>query len=129
MNVAAIAIACILVTALVKVIEPSSREIGFMLSAAAVVIILLSLTEDISEIISNLLGIVDRTGISSNTVMLAVKVLGISYLCEFCSNSCRDAGESALGSVVELSGKISIVVVCLPIVTALVETVVKILES
>lgn len=43
-----------------------------------------------------------------------LKILGISYSAEFSSSLCKDSGHEALGTQVELFAKLTIVVLCLP---------------
>lgn len=59
-----------------------------------------------------------------NTVL---KILGIAYLASFCSEICRDAGENSLASKVEFSGKILILVLAIPILMAVLQSILKIM--
>ena len=54
---------------------------------------------------------------------LLLKIIGITYLSEFSADLCRDAGANTLASQIELFGKLSILVLCMPIMTSLLETV------
>lgn len=54
---------------------------------------------------------------------LLLKIIGITYLAEFSSNLCRDAGANTMASQIELFGKLSILVLCMPIMTSLLQTV------
>ena len=54
---------------------------------------------------------------------LLFKMIGITYLCEFCSGICKDAGYQAIGSQVEIFGKISILLAGVPILMTLLETI------
>lgn len=54
---------------------------------------------------------------------LLLKIIGITYLSELSSDLCKDAGASAVASQIELFGKLSILVLCMPIVTSLLETI------
>ncbi len=54
---------------------------------------------------------------------LLIKIIGITYLAEFSADLCKDAGANALASQIELFGKLSILVLCIPIMTSLLETV------
>ena len=51
-----------------------------------------------------------------------MKMTGITYIAEFASGICKDAGYGALGSQIEIFGKLSILAVSMPIVLALLET-------
>lgn len=54
---------------------------------------------------------------------LLFKMIGITYLCEFCSSVCRDAGYQAIGSQIEIFGKITILLAGIPILMTLLETI------
>ena len=51
-----------------------------------------------------------------------VKMTGITYIVEFSSGICRDAGYGAVGTQIEIFGKLSILAVSMPVVLALMET-------
>ena len=51
-----------------------------------------------------------------------LKMVGITYIAEFASGICKDAGFSALGTQIEMFGKLSILAVSAPVVLALLET-------
>ena len=54
---------------------------------------------------------------------LLFKMIGITYLCEFCSSICKDAGYQSIGSQVEIFGKITILLAGVPILMTLLETI------
>lgn len=54
---------------------------------------------------------------------ILLKITGITYLADFSSNMCKDAGYSAIASQIEIFGKISILAISSPIILALVETI------
>ena len=59
-----------------------------------------------------------------NTVF---KILGIAYLASFCAEICRDAGEGNIASKVEFAGKILILVLSMPILMAVLQSILKIM--
>ena len=54
---------------------------------------------------------------------ILLKVIGITYLAEFSCALGKDAGANTLASQIELFGKLSILVLCMPIMTSLLETI------
>lgn len=54
---------------------------------------------------------------------LLLKVVGITWICEFVAGICRDSGFSAVASQVELLGKIAILFAGMPVFLALAETI------
>ena len=55
---------------------------------------------------------------------LLMKMIGVTYLSEFASSLCRDAGYSAVAGQIELVGKLTILTIGMPIVMALFELMV-----
>lgn len=62
--------------------------------------------------------------ISINSVYLTalMKMIGITYIAEFASGICKDAGYGSIGTQIEIFGKLSILAVSMPILLALLET-------
>lgn len=62
--------------------------------------------------------------IQINTVYIGalMKMVGITYIAEFASGICKDAGYGSLGSQIEIFGKLSILAVSMPVMLALMET-------
>lgn len=62
--------------------------------------------------------------IKINSVYLStlVKMIGITYVAEFAAGICKDAGYGAMGSQIEIFGKLSVLAVSMPILLALLET-------
>jgi stage III sporulation protein AD len=54
---------------------------------------------------------------------ILLKMVGVTYLADFTSNLCKDAGYSAIAGQVEFFGKISLLTLSLPVLTALLETI------
>lgn len=61
---------------------------------------------------------------SENTYFrILLKVIGITYICEFCSGICRDAGYSSIAGQIEIFGKLSVLAAGMPIVLAIIESI------
>lgn len=56
-------------------------------------------------------------------IVLMLKMIGVTYLSEFASSLCRDAGYSAVAGQIELVGKLTIISIGMPILFALFETI------
>lgn len=59
----------------------------------------------------------------SSYFVILLKMIGITYLAEISSDLCRDAGANALASQMELFGKLSILALGMPVLTALLESI------
>lgn len=56
-------------------------------------------------------------------IQLLLKIIGISYISEFCGGMCQDAGYHALGKQVEIAGKFCVLLTGLPIFFTLIDTI------
>ena len=68
-----------------------------------------------------------KTNINNDFLIILIKITGIAILTEFAVSICKDAGESAIASKVDVGGKILIISLSIPIINALIDTIVKIL--
>ena len=64
----------------------------------------------------------DQIGISEVYLTALLKMAGITYIAEFASGICRDAGYGAMGTQIEIFAKLSILAVRMPVLLALLET-------
>lgn len=54
---------------------------------------------------------------------ILLKVIGITYICEFCAGICKDAGYSSVAGQVEIFGKLSVLASGMPILMAIIESI------
>lgn len=103
-------------------------ETGALIVAliAGVVIFLMVFTK-ISLVVRVLEDMSRKAGINEFYLALLFKMVGIAYLTEFGAQLCRDAGENAIASRVELAGKVLIILIAVPILIAILELVVRLL--
>ena len=76
----------------------------------------------ISVVISFITEMLDMVAIEETYYLQLLKMLGVAYVAEFSSSICKDAGQQSVAGMVELFGKISIVVLSIPGLVFLVET-------
>ncbi len=67
------------------------------------------------------------TSVNGQFLGILLKITGIAFLTEFAVSVCKDSGETAIASKVDLGGKVIIIAISIPIISSLLETVVKIL--
>lgn len=56
-------------------------------------------------------------------IQLLLKIVGISYISEFCSGMCQDAGYGALGKQIEMAGKFCVLLLGMPVFLTLIDTI------
>lgn len=52
-----------------------------------------------------------------------LKVVGITYICEFCAGICKDAGYASIAGQIEVLGKLTVMFAGLPIIFAVIEQI------
>lgn len=117
-------VAVLLITILKSVKKDDFALIVTIIAAVILFTLVLVKLESITILLESL---VQKSGINKEYLTLLLKVTGISYVIELATNICKDAGNSAIASKVEMLGKISIVVLTIPIITSVISTVLNIL--
>ncbi|MBM7681587.1 stage III sporulation protein AD [Pullulanibacillus pueri] len=77
----------------------------------------------INEIITMLQRLAVNAHLDLVYVKTILKIIGVAYIAEFGVQIARDAGQGALASKIELAGKILILVMAIPIITAIIKAV------
>ena len=108
-------------TLLSLLIKDKAPKISFAVSAVCGVLILSSVIDDISEIVSFANGVSSFSG--SEIFSLLLKATGLAYIVDFASDLCRDAGETGNAKRLENAGKIAILALSLPVITGLFDKV------
>lgn len=120
MNPFAVCAFAVAATGAIIVIRRTNSEIALVASAVAGVLVFSYILGGILPFFDFIKGLANDNGLSAYfTIML--KALGISACCRIGSEICRDSGENALASKVELAGKVGIVILSLPLVKQLLE--------
>lgn len=60
---------------------------------------------------------------TENYLSILLKVIGITYICEFSAGICKDAGYQAVAGQIEVLGKLSVMFAGLPILLAVIEQI------
>ena len=114
---------------LIIIIKQYRPEFAIYISIlAGIGIILLSL-DKISNIINLLQQICNKSGVNSKFLEILLKMTGIAILSEFAIRICKDSGEEAISSKVELGSKAIIISMSIPIIYNLLEVILKILPN
>ena len=117
------------ITALIIIIilKQYKPEFAVYISIIAGIIILLMSMGKISAIITVLSNLSSKVGAGSQFLKILLKTTGIAILTEFAVSICKDSGETAVASKIDLGGKIIIVSISIPIITALLELIISIM--
>ena len=121
-----IAIIALIIIILLKQYRP---EFTIYISLVAGILIMFLIMDKLGGIIDLLKSLTNKTQINSQFLLLLIKITGIAFLAEFATSICKDSGETAIASKVELGSKIVIISMSVPIISSLLETILKILPT
>jgi stage III sporulation protein AD len=102
-------------------------DVAMLIIMAAGVLIFLFCLSELGQILNFLKYMSEKAGIEMVYLGIILKILAISYLASFTSEICKDAGAGSLASKVEFAGKIFILVLAIPILMAVLDSILQIL--
>ncbi|QKS73215.1 stage III sporulation protein AD [Paenalkalicoccus suaedae] len=120
---------CLASTMFILLIREKTPVFAVLLTVATGVLVLLQLMEPVrivAEFMMNLSKQVDLQAVYLDQIL---KIIGIAYLAEFAAQIAQDAGQGAMAKKIELTGKLSILLLALPILSYLIETVLTLLPT
>lgn len=114
----------LIVIMLLKQYKP---EFVIYVSLLTGVIILTLVIDKLSGVVNIITNLSNQAGINNQFLLILIKITGIAFLTEFAVSICKDSGESAIASKIDFGGKILIIAMSIPIISSLLEMIIKIL--
>ncbi len=123
MDVVQIGILGIAGTLLAVQFKSGKSEYGIYIGAALSLAIFFFILGKLEVMIEAVKAIGTYIQMDSIYIGTLVKMLGVTYIAEFSSNICKDAGYQTIAKQIEIFGKLAILVMSMPILTALLEAI------
>lgn len=119
-----IALIALIIIIMLKQYRP---EYAVFISILTGVLILFLVKDRLTGVINLIQSIQGKFSINTQFIALLIKITGIAFLSEFAVSICKDSGEAAIASKIELGSKIIIISMSIPIISSLLEIILKIL--
>ena len=103
-------------------LKESKPEYSVYLSFAVGICILGYAVEKLSYLFESIKKIQEFLPVDEKYVLVLLKMTGATYIGQFSSSICKDAGYAAIAGQIELFVKLYLMVLSLPVLLALVET-------
>lgn len=103
--------------------KSQKSEYGLYIGLALSILIFGFVVGQIEAVMGQLGILTQYLGESQNYLGILLKVVGITYICEFSAGICKDAGFSSVSDQIEILGKLSVMFAGLPILFAVVEQI------
>lgn len=112
---------------IIMTLKQNKPEFVIYIELIAGVIILSLCFDKITAVVNYIYEISSKVKLSNRFIGIMLKITGIAILAEFATSICIDAGEKAIASKIEIGSKVLIVTTSLPIISSLLEIVLKVL--
>ena len=112
------------VTAVASVLLKQTKpELSFAVTVTGVIVILLFIVDSLENTILAFSSIAEISGVDTGLLKILIKIIGVGYLTEFGAGILNDFGSNAVADKVVLGGKITVIVLALPILEGLLDLV------
>ena len=98
-------------------------EYGFLINLAAGIFLFFCIVGKLEVFIRAVEQIQSFLTLDTEYIAIMLKMVGITYIAQFSSGICKDAGYQAIAAQIEIFGKLAILVVGMPVLLALLETI------
>ncbi|NLF45933.1 MAG: stage III sporulation protein AD [Syntrophomonadaceae bacterium] len=129
MEIAQIVGLALLTTVMLLILRQEKPVMAVLLSIIFAVVIFTFLMDKMAAIIEVLKELTRRAEINYFFFTTILKILGVAYLAEFAASICMDAGEMAIAKKVEFAAKIIIGVLAIPIIVAILESLLELMPG
>jgi stage III sporulation protein AD len=119
-QIVAISIIAVILVVLIRQYRP---EIALQISVVTGLLIFLLIIFKLASVLEELQMFSRQIDIDLIYISTIFRIVGIAYIAEFGAQVCKDAGENAIASKIELAGKVIILVLAVPILMALMDLI------
>lgn len=123
---AGLSIVCTVICILLKQYKP---ELAMLVSVMCGVVICGFLISYLTPVFDTIKRLLTLANVNGEYIKAMIKALGVCYVTQLASDSCADAGQTAIASKVELCGKVFIVLISLPIFENIVAIAVELMKG
>lgn len=117
------------ITAITSVLLKNTKpEISFVITLGGIIIILLLIVDSLQDTLEVFHSLAEMTGVKNGLLKILLKIVGVGYITEFGAGVLSDFGSNSIADKVVLGGKITIILLSLPILESLISIVKSFLE-
>ncbi|MCI8835465.1 MAG: stage III sporulation protein AD [Ruminococcus sp.] len=123
MTVLQIGIVGVLGTLLAVQFKSGKAEYGIYMSVAVSILLFTCMIDRLRFFVDTVGQISRYIRVDTGYIAAMLKMVGVTYIAEFCSGICKDAGYQTIATQVEIFSKLTILALGMPILLALLETI------
>lgn len=117
------------ITTITSVLLKSTKpELSFAVTVTGIIVILLFVIEALQNTLAIFSTLAQMTGMNNGLLKILIKIVGVGYITEFGAGVLQDFGSNSVADKITLAGKITVVVLAMPVIESLLSLVKNFLE-
>ncbi|MGJ9383282.1 stage III sporulation protein AD [Salipaludibacillus neizhouensis] len=116
-------------TFLAIIVKEQKPVFALLITVFTGAIIFIFLIDKIAVLFQTLEELAENSNVNMIYVQTIFKIIGIAYIAEFAAQIARDADQGSIASKIELAGKILILVMAIPIISVIIDTILTLIPS
>lgn len=129
MDIIQIVVIGIIASILYIVLKETNASFAFFLVLITAILIFLAVIQQIGIIFDMIKSLANKANVDGMYMQTILKIIGIAYIAELGANLTKDAGLSSVAAKIELAGKIFILLLAVPIITAVIEAILSFVSA
>lgn len=123
MGIVGVMIFAVMAAITATLIKGNKNSFDVYIAVAACLIILGFIYTRLKGVIEKLTDLTDYINLDEGYLEILLKIVGISYLAQFSSDICKECGYSTIANQIQIFGKVTVMLISMPVIMALVQTV------
>ena len=123
LNIIGICAASVIGVVTAVILKGYKPEISLFVIIALSLLFLNWMLEVFGEMQTQFTALVEELEQNRSFYKVLFKIMGITYMCEFASGICKDAGYSSIASQIEIVGKMLVLLSGIPVLISVIETI------
>ncbi|SFA71712.1 stage III sporulation protein AD [Lentibacillus halodurans] len=129
MDIIQIVVIGIIASILYIILKELNASFAFFIVLITTILIFLVIIQQIGVIFQLIESLGNKANVDGMYMETILKIIGIAYIAELGANLTKDAGLQSVAAKIELAGKISILLLAIPIITAVIEAILSFVDS
>ena len=129
MSLISVVFAAVIVVLIALKLREMGSGYGILMSIGACVMVMYFVIGRFRQIAGYIDRLVSYVSVDITYIDIILKMIGIAYICQFATDICKDAGYQAIASQVEMAGKISLILLSMPVLMSVIDLLVASVEG
>ena len=114
-DILSVCIIAVIASVLTLVLKKNNPEFSVIVAITAGVIVIFMILPDVQNVARLFVHMSEIAGISSEYISVIIKSCVIAMVSGVCASTCRDAGNSSLALKLEIAGRVTIIILAMPV--------------